>query len=161
VIRALLERVTVHRDHIELAVNLGALRSSGEADTKRPSMTVISVPVALRQTGMAMRLIVHAKGDAATRGPDPKLGALISRAHDWFSRLTSGRYDGVQAIAMEEKVTSSYATRVIYVAYMAPELALRILKGDHPPELSARKLLSLMPLPEQWEEQRQVLGMSD
>jgi hypothetical protein len=95
-----------------------------------------------------------------SRGPDPKLGVLISKAHDWFSRLTSGRCDGVQAIATEEKVTSSYVTRVIYVAFMAPDLALRILKGEHPPELNASKLLSLMPLPECWEDQRHVLGMN-
>lgn len=161
VIRAILERVTVHRDHIDLTVRLDGLRSSGEANSNRLPVTIISVPVELRRSGMAMRLVIHAAGDATSRGPDPKLGALIAKAHDWCSRLTSGRYDGVQAIATEEKVTSSYVTRVIYVALLAPDLALRILKGDHPSELNARKLLGMVPLPEGWEDQRQVLGMSD
>ena len=160
VIRAILERVTVNRDHIDLTVRLDGLRSSGEANSTRLPVAVISVPVELRRSGVALRLIIHAAGDAKSRGPDPKLGALIAKAHDWCSRLTSGRYDGVQAIATEEKVTSSYVTRVIYVALMAPDLALRILKGDHPSELNARKLLGMVPLPEGWEDQRQALGMS-
>jgi hypothetical protein len=73
--------------------------------------------------------------------------------------LTSGRYDGVQAIATEVKMTSSYITRVIYLAYLAPDIALRILSGDHPSELNAKKLLSLVPFPDRWEEQRRLLGM--
>ena len=160
VIHALLQGVTVHRDHIELVVRSDGLRSSGQvASTKSPT-EVISVPVKLRRSGIATRLVIHPEGDAKPQGPDPKLGALISKAHEWRSRLTSGRYDGIQAIAAEDKVSSSYVTRVIYVALMAPDLTLRILKGDHPPELNARRLLEMVPLPEQWEDQRLLFGMS-
>ncbi|HNM74958.1 MAG TPA: hypothetical protein PKN13_06405 [Accumulibacter sp.] len=31
----------------------------------------------------------------------------------------------------------------------------------HPQDLSARKLLGMMPLPECWDEQRRLLGMND
>ncbi|MCX7178701.1 MAG: hypothetical protein NTX56_07995 [Proteobacteria bacterium] len=67
----------------------------------------------------------------------------------------------MQAIATEENVTSSYVTRVISVALLSPDLALRILKGNHPPDLNARKLLGLMPLPERWEDQISLLGMAN
>lgn len=76
------------------------------------------------------------------------MGSLISKANDWLSRLTSGRYDGVQAIATQEKMSSSYITRVIYVAYLTPDIAFRLLKGDPPPGLNAKNLLSLVPLPD-------------
>lgn len=122
---------------------------------------MLTVPAKLKMRGKAMRLIVQPKDVDALRNADPKLGSLISKAHDWLSRLTSGRYDGVQAIATEEKMTSSYITRVIYLAYLAPDIALRILKGDHPPDLNAKKLLSLVPLPERWVDQRRLLGMQD
>jgi site-specific DNA recombinase len=49
---------------------------------------------------------------------------------------------------------------VIYLAMMAPDLSLRLLSGDHPRELTSVKLLSLMPLPEAWDEQRRLLGMT-
>lgn len=159
VLRTLLEKLTVHRDRIELAVRGSGLGSSVGTDPGKRVSTVIDIPVKVRQSGIAMRLVIRPTGDVSPRGPDPKLGVLIARAHDWFSRLTSGRYDGVQAIATEEKVTSSYVTRVIYIALMAPDLALRLLSGDHPRELNATHLLSVMPLPERWDDQRQVLGM--
>lgn len=159
VLHTLLEKLTVHRDHIELAVKGSGLVSPVGTSPGKGVSTVISIPVKLRRSGFAMRLIVRPSSNAASRGPDPKLGALLAKAHDWLSRLTSGRYDGVQAIATEHKVTSSYATRVIYVALVAPDLALRLLSGDHPRELNATKLLSLMPLPEHWGDQRQVLAM--
>jgi hypothetical protein len=159
VLRTLREKLTVYTDHIELTVRGSGLGSSAGSDPGKSVSTVISIPVKVRRSGIAMRLVIRPTSDVTSRGPDPKLGALLAKAHDWFSRLASGRYDGVQAIATEEKVTSSYATRVIYVALMAPDLALRILSGDHPRALNASQLLSLMPLPEHWEDQRQVLGM--
>ena len=159
VLRTLLEKLTVHTDHLELAVKGSVLGSSAGTGPGKSASTVISIPVKVRQSGIAMRLVIRPTSDVTSRGPNPKLGALLAKAHDWLSRLTSGRYDGVQAIATEEKVTSSYATRVIYVALIAPDLALRILGGDHPRDLNGTRLLSLMPLPERWEDQRQVLGM--
>jgi DNA invertase Pin-like site-specific DNA recombinase len=159
-LQSLLDRVSVHPDYVEISVKSFLQKSSATADaTNRSSATVIKVPVKLRQRSKALRLVVQPKQDASSQEADPKLGALISKAHDWLSRLTSGRYDGVQAIATEEKMTSSYVTRIIYVAYLAPDISLRVLKGDHPPDLTAKKLLSLVPLPDRWEEQRRLLGM--
>lgn len=160
VLRILLERVTVFQDRIELALKSNHAPSSDDADSDKANASLICVPIELTRSGVATRLIAHARSESVSRGPDQKLGTLISKAHDWCSRLTSGRYDGVQAIATEEKVTSSYVTRVIYVALIAPDLALRILKGDHPPELNAKKLLRMVPFPERWEDQRDLLGMS-
>ncbi|MDP2693611.1 MAG: hypothetical protein Q8O58_01905 [Gallionella sp.] len=152
----------MHPDYVEIGVKSFLQKSSATADaTNRSSATVITVPIKLRQRSKAWRLVVQPKQDAFSQEADPKLGALISKAHDWLSRLTSGRYDGVQAIATEEKMTSSYVTRVIYVAYLAPDISLRVLKGDHPPDLTAKKLLSLVPLPDRWEEQRRLLGMQN
>jgi hypothetical protein len=35
-------------------------------------------------------------------------------------------------IAKEERVTSSYVTRVMYLAFLAPDIVERILRGDYP-----------------------------
>jgi site-specific DNA recombinase len=158
-LQTMLDRVTVDRDHIELAVRNFLRTSASKADSNITAGTLINLPIRLKKYGKAMRLVVQPKCNETSRRADPKLGALISKAHDWLSRLTSGRYDGVQAIATEVKMTSSYITRVIYLAYLAPDIALRILSGDHPSELNAKKLLSLVPFPDRWEEQRRLLGM--
>lgn len=92
--------------------------------------------------------------------PDPTVIALINKGYDWFERLTSGRYDSLNAIAKEEKVDSSYVSRLIYLAFLDPAIVQRILKGDHPEELTAKRLMQIVPLPVAWSEQRAVLGMS-
>ena len=42
------------------------------------------------------------------------------------------------------------ASWIIQVAFLAPDLADRILCGDHPPGLTATRLVSLVPLPTDW-----------
>jgi site-specific DNA recombinase len=156
----LVERVTIHQDHIDLSVRWVGPAASTDGKPKNVQTTVIEIPVTLRRSGIALRLILSSQGKDKLLMPDPTLGALIAKAQDWFSRLASGLYDGVQAIATEEKVSGSYVTRVIYLAFLAPDLAIRFLQGEHPVELNAKKLLSLVPLPERWEDQRQLLGMA-
>ncbi|MDO9313986.1 MAG: hypothetical protein Q7T97_05515, partial [Burkholderiaceae bacterium] len=121
----------------------------------------IEVPVQLKRCGMAVRLIVRPAGESVTRGVDTKLVSLISKAHDWFERLSSGRCDSVQAIAQQEQiVSSSYVTRVIYLAFLAPDIVQRIVRGAQPVDLTADRLIRMGPLPVAWEDQRVLLGMS-
>lgn len=50
--------------------------------------------------------------------------------------------------------------RVVYLSCLAPDLAMRILKGEHPQDLTARKLLDWVPLPERWEDQRKLMALN-
>ncbi|MGB8409706.1 MAG: hypothetical protein WCE58_07355 [Gallionella sp.] len=86
--------------------------------------------------------------------------ALIAKAHKWFAKLTSGECTGIQGIAKQEKVGSSYVTRVIHLTFLDPCIVQKILQGAHPPELSADRLIRMVPLPESWEEQRKLLGVN-
>lgn len=86
---------------------------------------------------------------------------LIAKAHDWFERLSRGKRDSVMAIAQEEQVTGSYVTRVIQLAFLAPDIVQRIHRAEHPLELNANRLIGMVPLPLAWKEQRTLLGMSD
>ena len=123
-------------------------------------MTLIEVPVELKRCGKAVRLIVRAPGEVETRGPDAKLIALLAKAHAWFAKLTSGRYTSVCAIAEEEGLTRAYVTEVIHLAFLAPDIVARCMRGDHPLVLNAQRLIRMGPLPLDWEEQRDRLGMT-
>jgi hypothetical protein len=47
------------------------------------------------------------------------------------------------------------------LAFLAPDIVERILRGDHPSELNAERLLKrIVPLPIAWEEQRALLGLT-
>ena len=73
--------------------------------------------------------------------------ALLARATDWFERLTSGQANSVAQIAQAEDVTTAYVTRVTHLALLAPDIVQSIVRGDHPPALTAERLIPLVPLP--------------
>jgi len=86
--------------------------------------------------------------------------ALIAKAHDWFDRLSLGRSNGVGAISRDEQVTTSYVTRVIQLAFLAPDIVQRIVRGDHSPEFTADRLIRLVPLPIAWDAQRKLINLN-
>jgi site-specific DNA recombinase len=156
-VRALVSRVTVHADRITVTINLGAVWGATEPIIER------NLPVRLRRCGMAMRLVLEGSGGidrSVTRGPDPHLVGLISRAHQWFDQLKSGRVTSVQAIATAAGMRGDQATRIVHLAFLAPDLTEQILRGGHPAKLTGSKLLNLVPLPTDWAAQRVMLGFS-
>lgn len=119
---------------------------------------VISVPVRLKRNGMAMRLIIH--GQMRERGVDSNLIQLVATGHQWFEQLSSGKSDSLLAIAEKKSVQSNYVTRVINLAFLAPDIIKAILEGKQPPELTTDTLMDYFPLPIDWSEQRQLLGFN-
>ncbi len=158
----LVKRITVRKESIGIEVRVASIWSAEVVSSDEDEeIALIAVPVQLKRCGMAVRLIVRPAGESATRGVDAKLVALIAKAHDWFERLSSGRCDSVQAIALEEQIaSSSYVTRVIYLAFLAPDIVQRIVRGEQPVDLTADRLIRMGPVPVAWEDQRALLGMS-
>ncbi len=159
-LKRIVKEITVHHNQLEIAVRSGAIWSPDDAAPDEQIIS-ITVPVELKRCGSAVRLIVQAPGETVNRGPDPKLTALIAKAHRWFALLLSDDGQNIQTIAQKESVTSSYVTRVIYIAFMAPDIMQQIIRGHHPPDLNAMRLMRMLPLPLGWSEQRILLGMQN
>jgi site-specific DNA recombinase len=51
-------------------------------------------------------------------------------------------------------MTPSYATRLLRLTLLAPDILSAVLSGQHPPELTARKLMDDL----DWNEQRRSVG---
>jgi len=158
VLTRLVARITVCDTSIEIAVRTAAIWSPVGVLTDDEEITSIEVPVQLRRCGMAVRLIVRTKEAVGMRGPDAKLVAALAKGQRWFASLSSGRNAGVLAIAQEHCVTSSYVARMVYLAFLAPDIVQRIVRGDQPIGLDTKRLLSLVPLPLDWGEQRRLLA---
>ena len=105
-----------------------------------------------------MRLIVNAPGVCAKRAADPTLLALLAKAQDWLGQLTSGRSNSIGGIAQAQRVTTSYVSRVVHLAFLAPDIVQRIARGDHSPQFNARQLIRQVPLPIDWAQQRALLS---
>jgi len=66
---------------------------------------------------------------------------------------------GIETIAEREKLSSRYVNRVINVALLAPDIVQAIEQGDHPEDLNVTKLITAVPFPVDWDQQRQLLGI--
>ena len=119
-----------------------------------------SIPAQLRRCGMAMRLVVAPQGAHPTRPADRKLVALIAKGQDWFKRLANGQAGSPQAIGDQEGCAAPYVTRLIGLAFLAPDIVERIRRGEQPTDLTASKLVQMVPLPVEWGEQRRLLDIA-
>ena len=50
-------------------------------------------------------------------------------------------------------------TQAVYLAFLAPDIVERLVRGDHPEWLGVRRLLAMALLPIEWAEQRRGLGL--
>jgi len=114
----------------------------------------------MRQRGIEMKSVINGNSKASQR-TDPALLKMIARAHCWFDDLVSGRAASMVEIGKRERVGKRYVSRVIRLAFLAPDIIEQIVKGCQPPELTAESLLKdRTQLPLDWESQHRALGFS-
>ena len=85
---------------------------------------------------------------------------MIATAHRSHQILISGEAASVNDLAEIMDRDPSDVTKLLHLAYLAPDIIEAILDGRQPTELTAKRLQRLCPLPLDWSEQRQRLGMT-
>jgi len=162
----LIDRIDVGAHQIDIhlrSTRLAALLDV--AATPLPGATddeiqILSIPVRLRRSGRAIRMLIEGTDPFATAKPDARLVKLLIRARRFNATLLDS--DGVPfaALAKREGVSPSYFTRLVRLSYLAPDITEAILDGRQPRDLTADKLLAHSRLPLGWHEQRTVLGFA-
>ncbi len=89
---------------------------------------------------------------------DKTLIKLVARAHCWFEDLKTGKVNQVRDIAKREKMYPADVSRILPLAFLAPDIVTAILTGEQPVDLTPQKLKRLKDLPLDWQDQRHVLG---
>jgi len=117
------------------------------------------IPYTLRNRGTQLRIVPEGLSDTASPETDPSLFKLIRRAHDWRRQLESGSPRTITDLAAANGVNASYFTRVLRLAYLAPDIVEAIVTGRQPPNLSANRLVRMLDLPMGWSGQREYLGL--
>ena len=148
--------VTPHRLRISLdLVGCGLCKEDAG-----PHFTLIDAPFDRKRSGPAVRLVVgnDASLTKRPREPDSKLAELMQKGQAWMKLLTLGG-KSIEEIAEREKANSRYVSRVINVTLLCPEIVQAIERGEHPAELNVTKLITSVPLPMDWAEQRVLLGI--
>ena len=118
----------------------------------------IKMRAEFRRLGKEKRLIVAAHMPKSN--PDQALIKVIVRAHNWFEMLKNRKVESISELARAENVQRTYPSRIIPLAFLAPDITEAILEGRQPIDLSLDRLLSAMPLPLDWGAQRTALGFA-
>jgi DNA invertase Pin-like site-specific DNA recombinase len=147
---ALVRRITIAQDGVAIEVHPDGLREqllgqgSPRPTAKDRRSILIKVPVSFRRRGVEAKLIVLDQQGTSGK-PDVNLVRTLSRAHKWFGRIARGEASGLSDIARDERLSRTYVTSFIYLAFLSPDFTKAILEGRQPVALTAKKLISSSP----------------
>lgn len=120
----------------------------------------VGLPMTFKKRG-GRKVIVLPDGTHGNPAPiatfDNTIIKAIARAFRWQKPLENGTYGCLDEIARAEKIGSSFVSRVIRLALLAPDIVEAILAGRQPASLTLRDLM--LPFPVEWAGQRSQFGV--
>ena len=138
---------------LQISVNLAALlepETSGD-----PIPATFDIPFQKRQSGRAKPIIIAPENSSQ---PDSDLIALVADARRWARELLEGKATSIRQTTEREELRGGAVSRILPLAWLAPDISTAILKGRQPVHLNAKMLRDLPDLPMDWNEQRKILG---
>jgi site-specific DNA recombinase len=174
--RSILIRAQVHADRIDLEVGSARLvswllsegvgegiidrnrASNANADGSEQTLIRLSTRASLKRTGKEMKFIVEGVTNSAP--VDTTLIRLLARGQKIAKRMFEPNCPPLEAIAHEETITPSYATRLVRLAFLSPDIVAAIVAGKQPAGLTANNLMADTRLPLDWRDQRAALGFA-
>ena len=128
-----------------------------------PALThLLSTPARLKRVGKEMRLLIEGpNGGQLEGGIDTILISLLVKAHEIKGRLLENPNTSLAALAREEGVHRTYLSRLIPLAYLAPDIVAAVLDGRQPLGLNTKRLTAGLDLPIDWQQQRALLGFTE
>lgn len=149
-------------DEVEVPYDYGGLIKTEVEEPSQNSEAMqvirISVPLEIRRWHRSMKMVIGEQ--SAPKRIETRLVDRLVNAHDWFWMLASGKCTSVGELAKTVGQSTSYVTRTMYLAFLAPDIVEQLVAGDGPPGLTAERLGRMVPLPTNWDEQRNLLGAS-
>lgn len=163
-LRSTAKRIVVHNESIEIQLDKSALHqtvlgisSDPEAlSTNADELVTIEATAKLKRCGGEVRLVLPPDSPGANPREVPSLTRAISRAHDWVDRILRGEAVNQRSIAKETGLDERHISRVIPLAFLAPDLTEAILEGRQPAHLSLDACLGH--IPDDWDLQRTQLS---
>lgn len=126
------------------------------ANQSSEDVIVITAEVQLRRAGADVRFVGISDDVSGRPRQIPSLVRAIARARDWVDRILKGEVSGQSEIAAELGLHKRYISRIISLAFLAPDITEAILEGRQPADLSLTKCPANLPMI--WSEQREKLG---
>jgi DNA invertase Pin-like site-specific DNA recombinase len=160
---SLLRRISLSNGSLIFKLDRGNLMQALGSQVSRSMSTEDSVedadivaPFRRRRRGVETRLVLGLTPQS--EGRDPILSTTIARAHAWFRQLTSTPHASVDGLSRQHGIPPSEISRLLPLAFLAPDIVDSILAGQQPPNLTTKALTRSSMLPISWEQQRKTLG---
>ena len=152
-IEKFVDRVELHPDGIHLTLSLASLVPNSNA-----SLTITrDIPMQMKRRGVEMRLVISNMNVVST---DPTLIKTIAQAHAWMQEFLSGKVKNLSEIATRENIDKGTFSRMMNLAFLAPDIVEAIMSGHQPAELTVQRLVRQVELPIDWAEQRRILQVA-
>lgn len=134
----------------------GALKAFQDASDGGASVRILRLAFHMRRRQGA---VIIEPTEAAPR-PAARLDRALIRAvvlaRTWAERLERGEVETIKALARAEGLCNHYTTRLLPLAYLAPDIVAQILEGCQARAVSLGPLTAA-PIPADWEAQRRLL----
>lgn len=112
----------------------------------------VVIPLTVRRKNGRPKILPPADhGPAEARAQDAHVLRAIARAWNWRRRLERGEASTIADIANAENLSDRYVSRMVRLAYLAPEVLEKLLLHRIQPALSLNDLMAVAGLP--WAEQ--------
>jgi DNA invertase Pin-like site-specific DNA recombinase len=141
---------------VELAVPALAAQLGLAPDPDNTSASTLTLRTELRltRTGRAVRFV---QGDGlASPNTNTALISLVVKAHRWWDILQAGETD-IKMLAAREKVSASWITRVLRLAFLSPAVTDALLAGRLRAGVDAAQLTATDAVPVSWAEQQRAM----
>ena len=156
------EAVVINIDRASLMTQLGVVQEKfgtpDRVESRRGEGAgefAISIPIRLTRSGRQKRMII-ADGAGIQRIVNDGMVMAVARAVTWDQDVRSGM--SLREIAKRENLSAGYVTRIMPLAFLAPDIVQAIYEGRQPAGLKVKALSANLPL--DWIEQRRTLGFS-
>jgi site-specific DNA recombinase len=162
VLHLIVKRIVVGERQVEIQLSKRSLREMAigfkMASTPSASMPCaedlvsIEIQAKLQRCGGEVRLILPHDGTPHKPHTVPALIRAVALAHDWVDQIRNGRLANQRAIAVQTGLNERYISRLIPLAFLAPDLTEAILEGRQPAPMTLDSCLKN--LPANWDQQR-------
>jgi len=129
--------------------------------TREDGQIIVHIPMTLKVRSGRKEIILPegvVPEDSTAQQPTTysPLVIALARGFRWKSFLETRRFASIGELAHAVGRDSSYVGRTLNLTLLAPDVIQAILDGREPSGLSLEKLKTF---PQEWEEQRDALGM--
>ncbi|HEY4135535.1 MAG TPA: recombinase family protein [Alphaproteobacteria bacterium] len=153
----ILQGSVIDQERLCITLNAEALHKRlGISDLTATKDIIITLPISLRRRGIEVRFVIENSGQPIK--PDEKLIELVVQAHRWFNDLKTRPNVRLRELGKRDGADRGDISRILPLAFLAPDIVEAILNGRQPPELTAARLKRMPDLPLDWQQQRRYLG---